>query len=181
MVEKPMTTGELFSRIQDILKERSRLPDILDYGLPTYHPTPIRTYRFDLKNNLDYGSSEGIYTDLWIEYYSNNEKRACGLGTFKTLDSSDEAMHLMAGLLADFIIEESVYIKTNLDDFNWEGADVYPLDEDDKRINWGYCCSSMKQALKKKEELLEKDQKVIVRDNTIHKETIFCRQTKEKS
>lgn len=103
MVEKPMTTGELFGRIQDILKEKSRLPDILDYGLPTYHPTPIRTYQFDLKNNLDYGSSEGIYLDLWIEYYSDNEKCVCGLGTFKTLDFRDEAMHLMAGLIANFI------------------------------------------------------------------------------
>lgn len=181
MVEKSMTTGELFSRIQDILKEKGRLPDILDYGLPTHHPTPIRTYQFELKNNLDYGSNEGIYLDLWIEYYSDNEKRAYGLGTFKTLDSSDEAMHLMAGLLADFIIEEKAYIHTNIDDFNWEGADVYPLDEDGKRINWGYCCDSMEQALEKKEELLGKYQKVIVRDNTIHEETVFCRQTKEKS
>lgn len=32
-MNRPMTTEELFNRIQDTLKEKGRLPDILDYGL----------------------------------------------------------------------------------------------------------------------------------------------------
>ena len=35
MKRRPMTTDELFNRIVMILKEKNRLPDILDYGLAT--------------------------------------------------------------------------------------------------------------------------------------------------
>ncbi len=74
MATKPMTTEELFEKICGILKEKSTLPDILDYGLATSNPVPIRTYQFDLKNNLAYGGSEGIYLDLWIEYLEEDER-----------------------------------------------------------------------------------------------------------
>ncbi len=52
MLKKPMTTEELFDKIRGILKEKGKLPDILDYGLAAYNPVPIRTYEFDLKSNL---------------------------------------------------------------------------------------------------------------------------------
>ncbi len=68
MLKKPMTTEELFERIRDILKEKGRLPDILDYALGSYCPVPVETYEFDLKSSLAYGGSEGIYLNLWIEY-----------------------------------------------------------------------------------------------------------------
>ena len=32
-MDKPMTTKELFEKIRDILKEKGKLPDILDYSL----------------------------------------------------------------------------------------------------------------------------------------------------
>ena len=118
-MKKPMTTKELFEKIQGILKEKGRLPDILDYGLATHRPVPITNYEFDLKSNLNYGSNEGIYLDLWIEYYEGKQKQQKGLGTFKTLSIDNEAMHIMAALLADFIIEEYSYVNANLDDFTW--------------------------------------------------------------
>ena len=37
-MDRPMTTEELFDQIQDRLKEKGRLPDILDYGLATHSP-----------------------------------------------------------------------------------------------------------------------------------------------
>ena len=40
-MKRPMTTGELFNKIQGILKEKDKLPDILDYGLATYKSVPI--------------------------------------------------------------------------------------------------------------------------------------------
>lgn len=43
-MNRPMTTEELFDKIQDRLKEKGRLPDILDYGLATHSPVPIKTY-----------------------------------------------------------------------------------------------------------------------------------------
>lgn len=178
MVKKPMTTEELFDRIKDILNEKGKLPEILDYGLGAYHPVPIRTYEFDLKSNLAYGSNEGIYLDLWIEYFADGEKRTSSIG---------------ADLLADFIIEEYAYVNANLDDFTWgarhpvdvgsaptgverRGADVHPFDDAGKRISWGYSCASMEVALKRKDELLKKYPQVVVRDNATREEKIFLQE-----
>ena len=116
-MDKPMTTEDLFNKIQDILKEKGKLPAILDYGLATRSPVPIKTYEFDLVNKLARGGNEGIYLDLWIEYYVNNKKEKKKLGTFKTLHEDNDTMHVMAGLLADFIIEGGGYINDHLDDF----------------------------------------------------------------
>lgn len=82
-------------------------------------------------------------------------------------------MHTMAALLADFILEERAYVNANLDDFTWEGVDVYPLDESGNRLKWGYSCNNMEVALKRKDELLEKHPQVIVRDNATRKEKVF--------
>ena len=173
---RPMTTEELFEKINSILKEKGKLLDILDYGLATSNPIPIRTYEFDLRNSLNYGGNEGIYLDLWIEYLVENEKRRAAIGTYKTLYEDDNAMHIMASLLADFMLEEHSYVNKNLDDFTWEGADVHALEENGERMNWGYTCGTMEAALKKKDELLKHHQQVVVRDNAIRKEKIYSRQ-----
>ena len=89
-MNQPMTTEELFNKIQSILKEKGKLPAILDYGLATHRPVPVTTYEFDLGNRLAYGGSEGIYLTLWIEYFANGEKQRKSIGTFKTLDESNE-------------------------------------------------------------------------------------------
>lgn len=75
IMKKPMTTEELFEKIQGVLKEKGKLPDILDYGLATHRPVPITNYEFDLKSNLNYGGNEGIYLDLWIEYSVGGQKQ----------------------------------------------------------------------------------------------------------
>ena len=170
---RPMTTEELFEKINSILKEKSKIPDILDYGHATSNPIPIRTYEFDLRNSLNYGGNEGIYLDLWIEYWVENEKRRAAIGTYKTLYEDDNAMHIMASLLANFIIEEYSYVNKNLDDFTWEGADVYALKENGERANWGYTCGTMEAALKRKDQLLRNHKKVVVRDNATRKEKIY--------
>lgn len=48
MRKRPMTTGELFDAICKILKEKGKLPDILDYGLATHNPVPIKNYEYGL-------------------------------------------------------------------------------------------------------------------------------------
>lgn len=126
-----------------------------------------------MRNKLDYGGNEGIYLDLWIEYTVEGKRCANGFGTFKTLSTDDEAMYIMAALLADFIIEGYAYVNDNLDDFTWEGVDVCPADESGKRIGWGYSCGTTEAALKRKDELLMKYNKVIVRDNATRKEKIY--------
>ena len=166
---------EFFEKINSILIEKSKIPDILDYSLATSNPIPIRTYEFDLRNTLNYGGNEGIYLDLWIEYRVENEKRRAAIGTYKTLYEDDNAMYIMASLLANFIIEEYSYVNKNLDDFTWEGADVHALKENGDRMSWGYTCGTMESALKKKDELLKNHQQVVVRDNATRKEKIYSR------
>ena len=41
MMKRPMTTEELFNRINIILKVKNKMPDILDYGLATGNVLPI--------------------------------------------------------------------------------------------------------------------------------------------
>ena len=172
-MDRPMTTEELFGKINSILKEKGKLPDILDYGHAIGSPDPIRTYEFVLGYGLTYGADEGIYLDLWIKYLEGNGKHTAAIGTYKTLYKDEDAMHTMALLLADFIIEEHSYVNENLDDFTWEGADVHVLKENGKRLNWGYNCTTMEAALKRKDELLKHHKKVVVRDNATRKEKIY--------
>lgn len=168
---KPMTTEELFNKVYDILKEKGRIPDILEYGHVTGSPVSITTYEYELGSKLAYGGNEGIYLDIWIEYSANIKKQRIGI--FKTLHESNDAMHTMAGLLADFIIEEHTYVNEHLDDFTWEGVDTYALDEKGKRCEWGYTCCDMEAALHRKDKLLKKYPQVIVRDNATRKEKSF--------
>lgn len=172
-MNKPMTTEELFNKICNILKEKGRLPDILEYNLATKNPVPITTYEYELCSKLAYGGNEGIYLDIWIAYSSGREKTKQKLGVFKTLHESSDAMRTMAGLLADFIIEESAYVNANLDDFTWEGVDIHVFDKDGKQCSLGYTCSTMEDALNKKDKLLEKFSKAVVRDNATRKEKVF--------
>jgi hypothetical protein len=171
-ITKPMTTAEFFDKVCEILKENGQMPELLDYGLAESHPVPMTTYEFEIHNNLDYGGSEGIYLDLWIERYTDGEKAQYRLGTFKTLDDSPEAMRTMAQLLADFIVAETRYVNKNLDDFTWEGADVYPI-ENGKKLDWGYACSTMEAAKRRKDELLKKYDHVLIRNNKTRKESVY--------
>ena len=167
---------EYFEIICNLLSEKGKIPEsILDYKLSTLDASPMKTYEFSLKHNLDYGGSEGIYLVLWIEIRVNGEKRLYPLGTFKTLREDGESMHIMADLLADFIIEQQTYVNEHLDDFTWEGADVHVLQEDGTVSSWGYTCSTMETAIKKKDTLLQSYSQVIVRDNATRKEKIYRR------
>ena len=73
-MNKPITTKDLFDKICNILKEKGRLPDILEYKSPTSNPVPVTTYEYELGSKLAYGGNEGIYLDLWIEYSSSGEE-----------------------------------------------------------------------------------------------------------
>ena len=58
MMESPMTTEELFEKINSILIEKGKIPDILDYSLATGISIPIMTYEIDVRNILIYGGIE---------------------------------------------------------------------------------------------------------------------------
>lgn len=173
-MDKPITTADLFNKICDILKEKGTFPDILDYALPERDQIPITTYDYGLKNNLDYGGSEGIYLDLWLITYSDNdEPQNQKLGTFKTLKDDHTAMRTMGNLLADFIVETRAYINANRDDFTWEGVDIRIFDVNGKELSWRYSCENMERALQLKDELLQKYSRVVIRDNASREETSY--------
>ena len=155
------------------------LPDILDYALADGSPAPMETCEFNLKNNLGYGGNEGIYLDFQVERFPEGQRELKGLGIFKTLQTDKEAMHTMAALLADFIIEMHDYVNQNLDDFTWTGVDVRPLDDSGNRLNWGYTCSTREAALKRKDELLETYPCVVVRENASRKEEVYFKNPPE--
>ena len=62
----------------------------------------IKSYECNFWNSLNYGTSEGIYLDIGLEF-RNPERTVIPLGTFKTLENNQEAMREMARLLADLI------------------------------------------------------------------------------
>lgn len=173
-MDKPMTTADLFNKICDILKEKEVFPDILDYALAESTPMLITNYEFSINNNLDYGGSEGIYLDLWIMMYDDNGGQKKRLGTFKTLEDDQNAMRIMGQLLADFIVEGRAYVNANLDDFTWEGVQVRAFDGNGKKLSWSYTCADMESALEKKDELLKKYPRVVIRDNATREETSYC-------
>lgn len=173
MLEKPMTTGEWFQKIKTILEEKGKLPSMIDYSLASNQATPIKTESFNWENDLDYGSSEGIYLTIYIGYYE--EGRFCRekLGTFKTLQDDEESMHAMATLLADFIIEGTAYVDNHLDDFRWTGFDVYPVDEAGKKLRPVFTCGSLSIAINRKDVLMKEYARVVVRDNATRKVYFF--------
>lgn len=81
-------------------------------------------YYFNLQND---GKPEMVAVNL------DGESKVISLGTFKTLLETDEAMHQMAALEADFVIILNRFVEKNLDDFTWSGYDLIPLDSNGKR------------------------------------------------
>lgn len=158
MRKKPYKASELFNEICS----RITLPDILDYYRgEDLHDEEIKSYEWDFGNHLEYGSNEGIYLTM---YAWSREKEIC-LGVFKTLRQNAEAMHVMANLLADFIIAGKDFVNSNLDDFTWEGYKVTP-----KSTGWSYDCATLERAKMRYEELSKKCGEVTVFDYAKRKE-----------
>ncbi len=53
------------------------------------------------------------------------------------------------------------------------------LDDEGKRLPWGYSCGSMERALKRKDQMLEKYHEVVVRDNATRKEKRYQKPEKK--
>lgn len=152
MRKKPYKAEELFNEIC----KKIAIPDILDYhqGWRWDENNEITNYEWDFGNHLEFGSNEGIYLTMYARF---RDKEIC-LGTFKTLSTTSEAMHTMAGLLADFIIEGKKFVNANLDDFTWEGYGVRTEN------GWGYDCPTIERAKQRQAELLDKYDNVTIFD-----------------
>lgn len=122
---KPYTNQEFFAE----LCKRVDLPRILDYSMASSKTVEIKSYECDFWNSMKYGTSEGIYLDIGLEF-RNPERTVIPLGTFKTLDDSREAMREMARLLADLIHATFRFMNEHLDDFDWTGYRIKGIERE---------------------------------------------------
>ena len=134
------------------------MPDIIDYARADSHGIPIRTCEFELKNCFHFGGSEGLFLELWIEYEAGSGK--AGLGTFRSRHDDRSAMRAMSVLMTDFTMEGYDYVRKNIDDFSWEGFQVYVPDSEE-------------EALARKDALLGVSPAVTVRDNRTKNERTY--------
>lgn len=122
---KPYTNREFFAE----LCARVDLPRILDYSLASSKTVEIKSYECNFWNSLNYGTSEGIYLDIGLEF-RNPERTVIPLGTFKTLEDNQGAMWEMARLLADLIYTTFNFMNEHLDDFDWVGYRVRGIERE---------------------------------------------------
>lgn len=176
-----MNTATFFQKICDRLAEKNQMPKILDYVLLNDSDRLITSPEFILKENPDYGGSEGIYLDLEIEPVQKGERANVSLGTFKTLWEDPEAMEIMGTLLADFLVEAYASVRKHPDDFSWEGYQVCAFDEAGKKQKWSYCCENPEEAKMRKEELLLEYPKVTIRENATRKKRNFYRKAEREN
>ncbi len=162
-----ITTEEYFNIICNILSEKGLLPDVVKCFYAADNPIPMSSINFRIVGDLYY--NEGIYLQLWHKRTDDDTEKLIGFGTFYSLRQDREAMQLMGKLLADVLAENQRYVNGHLDDFTWEGTEVYAVDEDGNRWYQYHMVSSMEQALEIKDELLKKCPTVIIRDNITRK------------
>lgn len=172
-VNKP-TNQMLFDTVVALLNEQGKLPDILDYSLHEHNLKELSDYQFNCTYKLDYGGSEGIYLDCYIEGICGEDDKysRVPIGTFKTLSTSEDAMVEMGKLAGHFTYALSKYVNSHLDDFSWKGYDINFYNEDGTYA-FGYSCSTKEKALQRAEENKEKYAKVILRDNKTREEMII--------
>ena len=97
---KKHTAEDFFNAVNAELKKGRLLPEDLDYGLSNCHEI-LESDDFNVTFKVDWGGSEGIYLDLYLEGYGF--KTPLRFGCYKTLSESRAAYRTMCLLGADFV------------------------------------------------------------------------------
>ena len=145
--KKTLYTAEsFFNVIMNELKSTGKVPDILEYAIPTREEIEFRNYEFDVLGYVHYGACEGIYINLFFkgDIGSCISDRTGTIGTIKTLDTSEEAFHKMARFMADFQLLAMHFIEAHIDDFNWTGYDINYYKEGQTKSRYGYTLHGIK-------------------------------------
>lgn len=171
MRKEPMTTMEFFNAVTKRLESQGKLPDSLEYALPSKSTDVIKTSEFNIRNVLDYDGDAGICLDLQIEEFKDGKTTEHRLGTFKTLHTGREYMEEMGTLLGSFIAEARNYVAEHEDDFNWEFFGVRPVSRSGERQP-GVLVVNLESAKKTALSLLEKYDSVSICDYTKRTEVI---------
>lgn len=141
-----VNTCDLFNAVVGRLKKGGMYPALLDYGKPSrWSGQEIDTPEFDLVSELNYGTNEGIYLNLFVSFLGPDAECRFqhSLGVFKTLDESDNAMRTMGILLSDFTLEVRKYVRENYDLFDRRGYYVRGYREDGTRLNYALCADTL--------------------------------------
>lgn len=92
---------DAFKQLTKHLEEVGLLPD--EYFSPSYYLNEmdeLPDYRTAICH-VDWGGSEGIYLDISLLHYENNQMKLNSFATGKTLDSSGEAFLRMSRIAAE--------------------------------------------------------------------------------
>ena len=120
------TNTELMNNVLQLAKENGhykRAEAIMDYFLPeSYEVCKLTDCEFDFKAVVNFGGSEGIYIDCYIEGRFDEKKPvgSCSrlsCGTFKTLGEDLESMQIMGELAGTLIFYAREYVNRNLKRF----------------------------------------------------------------
>lgn len=112
------TNIDLFKNVIEMVKSNGHFEKaaaILDYSLPSSRIRELTNYQFDFRALVNWGSSEGIYMDCYIEgNFDSSDDRKLHVGTFKTLLTSIEAFQIMGELAGALTFYEYQYVNKNL-------------------------------------------------------------------
>ena len=144
-LKRPYTTAELFDCLLLQLNKDNKVPDLLDYAITSkYDIQELRYYEFSVGYHLQYGGSEGIYLDVYIEGDWGQQGRTehyYSIGTCKTLRTDDDAMIEMAKLGAWFVITGDKVVREQVDDLTWKGYSAKLTKNRDGKSLWLECSS----------------------------------------
>ena len=96
----------------------SAIEPIWDYYLPNREEpdshdqdTSLTDYRFDISPQISFGSSEGIYVDVYLDgKFDDSGVKRTSIGVFKTLRTDPEACRLMGELCGVLMYHGSLYV-----------------------------------------------------------------------
>lgn len=122
---KVFTTAELFQNINERLKERGLLPEILDYGCAAEISVPVKSDAFDTIGVVNFGESEGICLDIYVVGdIGQTDGGMVLIGVYKTLEEDITAYKKMGDLNAEFVYAMREFVDDHWECFKWTGVSV---------------------------------------------------------
>lgn len=153
-IDRPYTSIDLGKIIAKYIEEGNwENKACLDYySTWDINETEIVSEAFDSFSITTFGSSEGIYTDFYIEYQGKEKIR---LLTAKTLGTTKEYYVNMHEMAADVDYKFDEFIRKNLDKFLWSGYRLYYVGKDGEEHDSNLICGSMERVAYNANEFLK--------------------------
>lgn len=104
---------------------------------------PISNYEFATEFRVDYGGSEGIYIDAWLDGYldESGHPQRLHFGTIKTLERDLAAMKIMGEACGILQYYASAYLNKNLSRYEPDPAKLSPFHNSDTPF-WCRSCGT---------------------------------------